>query len=93
MEIPSIRSNQEETDKRVILYIQYAESLGFPSAVVCTPDSDIFCILLFHAHRFNIIICLDIGTGKNRRLINMSVLSEETGKDWCAVRLSFCVHR
>ena len=89
--IPSIRSNQEETDTRVILYIQYAESLGFPSAVVCTPDSNIFFILLFHAYRFNIIIYLDIGIGKNRRLINISELSDEMGKDWCAVLLSFYV--
>ena len=90
-EIPSIRSNQEETDTPVILYIQYAESLGFPSAVVRTPDSDIFFILLFHAHHFNVIIYLDIGMGKNRRLINMSALSDEMGKDWRTVLLSFYV--
>ena len=86
-----IRSNQEETDTRVILYIQYAERLGFPSVVVCTPDSDIFFILLFHAHCFNIIIYLEIGMGNNQRLINMSALSDEMGKDRCAVLLSFYV--
>ena len=86
-----IRSNQEETDTRVIPYIQYAESLGFPFAVVCTPDSDIFFILLFHAHHFNIIIYLQIGMGNNQRLINMSPLSDKMGKDQCAVLLSFYV--
>ena len=86
-----IRSNQEETDTRVILYIQYAERLGFPSVVVCTPDSDIFFILLFHAHRFNIVIYLEIGMGNNQRLINMSALSDEMGNDQCTVLLSFCV--
>ena len=83
-----IRSNQEETDTRVIPYIQYAESLGFPFVVVCTPDSDIFFILLFHAHRFNIIIYLQIGMGNNQRLINMSALSDEMGKDRCTILLS-----
>ena len=86
-----IRSNQEETDTQVILYIQYAESLGFPSSVVHTPDSNIFFILLFHAHRFSIIIYLGIGMGKNRRLINMSALSDKMEKDWCTVLLSFYV--
>ena len=41
-EIHSIKSNQEETDTRIVLYIKCAESLGFPTAVVRTPDSDIF---------------------------------------------------
>lgn len=90
-EIPSITSNQEETDTRVILYIQYAESLGFPSVVVRTPDSDIFFILLFHASSFNIVIYIDIGMGKNRKLINISALAEEMGKDWCSVLLSLYV--
>ena len=29
--------------------------------------------------------------GKNQRLINMSALSDEIGKDWCAVLLPFYV--
>ena len=74
--------------------MQYAESLGFPSAVVCTADSDIFFILLFHAHHFNIIIYLDIGMGKYWRLINMSALSDEMGEGLvrCSA-LVLCVRR
>ena len=55
------------------------------------PDSDIFFILLFHTNSFNIIIYIDIGMGKNRKLINVSALAEEMGKDWCTVLLSFYV--
>ena len=33
-EIDALRSSQEETDSRVILYIEYAESQGFPFVVV-----------------------------------------------------------
>ena len=65
----SIKSNQEETYTRLVLYIRYAESLGFPTVVVWTPDSDIFFILLFHTSSFNISIYLDIGFAKNWKLI------------------------
>ena len=86
-----MRSNQEETDTRIILYLHHAENLGFKSAVVRTPDSDIFFILLLHAHDLAITIYLDTGTGKHRRLINISELADELGKDWCATLLGFYV--
>jgi len=40
-EIEELKSNQEETDTRVVLYLNYAVKLGYKSAVVRTPDSDI----------------------------------------------------
>ncbi|KAJ7386870.1 hypothetical protein OS493_006904 [Desmophyllum pertusum] len=36
-EIPTIYSNQEETDTRVVLYLHYAVSLGYKNAV--NPDA------------------------------------------------------
>ena len=45
-EIEELKSNQEETDTRVVRYLNYAVKLGYKSAVVRTPDSDIFFILL-----------------------------------------------
>ena len=59
-EIFSMNSNQEETDTRVVLYIDYAQKCGFKNAVIRTPDTDIFFILLFHAHDFNLEIFLDL---------------------------------
>ena len=35
-------SDQEETDTRVVIYLKYTAKLSFKSAVVRTPDSDIF---------------------------------------------------
>ena len=90
-EITSIRSNKEETHTRVVLYIQHAESLGFHSAVVRTPDTDIFFIVLYHAHSINITIYVDVGIGKNRKLLNVSQLAEDMGKEWCTVLLAFYV--
>ena len=49
-EIASLESTREETDSRVILYCHYAKEKGFKSVRVRSPDSDIFFILLKHAH-------------------------------------------
>ena len=57
-EIHTLRSNQEETDTRIILYLQHAEKEGYQSAVVRSPDSDIFFILLYYAHQLQITLVL-----------------------------------
>ena len=90
-EIFSMNSNQEETDTRVVLYIDYAQKCGFKNAVIRTPDTDIFFILLFHAHDFNIEIFLDIGSGKNRQLINVTMKAKNLGKEWCSALMGIYV--
>ena len=64
-EIHSLQSNQEETDTRIVIYIKHAEDQGFKSAVVREPDTDVFFVLLFHAHDLEITIYVDIGTEKS----------------------------
>ena len=64
-EIDSLQFNQEETDNRIVIYIQYVEDKGFKSLVVQTQDPDVFFILLFHVHDLEITIFVDIGTEKN----------------------------
>ena len=44
-EIHTLRSNQEETDTRIILYFQHAEKEGYQSAVVRSPDSGHLALL------------------------------------------------
>lgn len=68
----------------MVLYLQYAVSSGFKDAVVRTPDTDIFVILLYYASSINLHIHLDTGTGKNRRLIDITLLARSLGNDHCA---------
>ena len=72
-EIEELVSNQE-TDTRVVLYLDYAVRRGFKSAVVRTSDTDIF-ILLHYAYSIPITIYLDTGSRKHRQIINVSELS------------------
>ncbi|CAH3166021.1 unnamed protein product, partial [Porites lobata] len=69
-EIEELVSNQE-TDTRVVLYLDYAVRRGFKSAVVRTSDTDIF-ILLHYVHSIPITIYLDTGSRKHRQIINVS---------------------
>ena len=84
-------SNQEETDTRVVLYLSYAVKLGYKSAVVRTPDSDIFFILLHYAHSIPLTIYLDTGSGKHRQIVNVSEFSESRGADYCSTMLGLYV--
>lgn len=43
--IPVIRSNQEETDSRVVLYCSYAATKGYKYVRIKSPDCDIFWII------------------------------------------------
>lgn len=67
-EIFSLVSNQEETDTRVVLYMHYASTIGYQTAIVRTPDSDLFFITLFHAQSVPLTVYLDVGTGKQRQV-------------------------
>ena len=89
--IHELVSNQEEADTRVVLYFSYAVKLGYKSAVVSPPDSDIFFILLHYAHSIPLTINLDTGSGKHRQIVNVSELSESKGADYCSSMLGLYV--
>uniref|UniRef100_UPI00358FCD05 uncharacterized protein n=1 Tax=Myxine glutinosa TaxID=7769 RepID=UPI00358FCD05 len=90
-ELPTIYSNQEETDTRVVLYLHHAAALGYKNAVVRTRDTDIFMILLYHAPAIKLTVYLDTGSGKHRQLLNLSELAESLGEDYCVTLLGFYV--
>ena len=74
-----------------MLYLKFAVEHGYKSAVVRTPDSDIFFILLHHANTIALNIYLDIGTGKHRKIINVSEIAESKGEDYCTTILGLYV--
>ena len=90
-EIPELYSKQEETDTWVVLYLNHAARAGFKSAVVRTPDTDIFFVLLHYAHTIKLNIYVDCGVGKNRQLIDVSALALSLGKEYCEALLGIYV--
>ena len=68
-----------------------AAALGYKNAVVRTPDTDIFVILLFHARTIKLTVYLDNKSAKHRRLRNISELAQSLGEEYCATLLGFYV--
>ena len=92
-ELVELNSNQEETDYRQILYLFYAKHKGFKYAVVRTSDTDPLFIFLYYASQLHpLIIYLDTGTGKHRRLINVSELADDLGASFCQTLLGFYIY-
>jgi hypothetical protein len=65
--------------------------MGYSSAVVRTPDTDIFVILLHHASSISLTIYLDTGTGKKRKILDVSELASTKGPEYCSMVLGFYV--
>ena len=82
-EVESLSSNHEETDSRVVLYCKYACDQGYESVRICSPDSDVFFVLLHHTSSLSCAVLFDTGTGNNRRLINMTDLVADFTQEYC----------
>ena len=66
-------------------------TLGFKSAIIKSPVTDIFFILLHHAFNINLIVYMDTGTGNHRKIINITELGKSLSKDYCSALLGFHV--
>ena len=79
-EVHELRSNQEETDTRVILYLFYAKEHHYKHVTIRSPDSDIFFITLYYAKELApMVIYFDTGSGNKRRLLNITELAHDLG--------------
>ena len=69
-----LKSSQEETDTRVLLYCMYTKQKGYKNVRIRTPVSDIFFICLHYAKTElqGLNVFIDIGNGKSRRLIDVT---------------------
>jgi len=82
-EIPLLKSDQEETDTKIVLYCNYAAEERFKYARMRSPNTDIFFILLYFAPRLNIKILFDTRTGNKHRLIDISKLAVDFTPTYC----------
>ncbi|KAL2092842.1 hypothetical protein ACEWY4_012640 [Coilia grayii] len=86
-ELPLLKSSQEETDTRVVLYTQYAANSHYNTVRIKSPDSDIFFILLHFASTMDINILFDTKIQRRSRLINVTSIAADIGQEKCTVLL------
>ncbi|KAK7103627.1 hypothetical protein V1264_018493 [Littorina saxatilis] len=89
--IRSTATKRRPTQGLCCISIHHAAAIGYKDAVVRTPDTDIFVILLHHAHEIKLNVYPDTGSGKHRRLINVTEFAESLGKNYCAALLGYYV--
>ena len=84
--LPEICSKHEETDVRVIIYLQYiqTEMPHIRTVRVRAKDSDIFFILLHYAKSSTVNIIFDMGD----RLININQLAEDFSQEHISALLA-----
>ena len=84
-DIDELKSTQEETDSRMILYCEYGRSERYRYLRIKIPDTDVFFILLHYALRMeNTTILFYTGIGNKKRLINVSEMAQEYGQEYCS---------
>ena len=87
-DVPDLKSDQEETDSRVVLYCNYGKEQGYDNVQVRSPDSDIFFILLYYAHRMTgIKLLFETGKGIKQRLIDVSNFALQSSSEYCSALL------
>jgi len=63
VEIESLKSEQEDTDTRIVLYLFYARQQGCKYPVVHSPDRDFSFIILYYAQKLDpLVIFSDTGS-------------------------------
>jgi len=88
IEVPSLKSTQEETDSRVVLYCIHAKESGFKVVKVRSPDTDIFFILLHYANTLQgIRVLFQTGKGNKRRCLDVSEMSQSLTPVACSALL------
>ena len=71
--VPSLSCNHEEADTKLVALVCAANVRQGDSVMVRSPSADIDILTLFVSHNFgDITIYVDNGTGKNRKIINVT---------------------
>ena len=70
--VTELSSNQEVADTKMLLAVKIAEEIGCTQAMIFTVDSDVGILACYIASLVNIQIIVQIGTGRNKRLLDIS---------------------
>ena len=87
-EIEELRTNQEESDTKMILYSIYGSQNGYSCVKIRSPDSDVFFILLHHAKKIRARILFDTGSGNKKRLLDVKQIADGYGPVQCEALLA-----
>ena len=70
--VAELSSNQEEADTKMFLAVKIAEEIGCTPATIFAVDNDVGILACYFASLVNIQIIVQIGTGRNKTLPDIS---------------------
>ena len=84
-------SNHEEADTRLLLRTKHA-SATHDRIIICSPDTDVFILLLRHKTAIPAAIYFDTGVGNQRRILDVSKVHSTIGPELCdaLIRFMYC---
>ena len=85
-DIVSLQSDQEEADTRIILHCLFVTATAPTDStiIVLSPDTDVMVLLLAYAHKVQLPLLFDTGTGNKRRLVDIQSIAASIGPEVCS---------
>ena len=85
-DIPNLGSTQEEGDTKIVLHcLNIAENVSEDTSIIVrSSDTDVFILLLHYTQELQQDVLFDTGVSNKRRLVRISSVIEEVGKEMCS---------
>ena len=89
-ELYDLYSSQEEADTRLMLHIHDAcTRFGINTAIIWSPDTDVFILGIHFSGQFDINIWFKTGTKQSTRYIPLHSIGQKIGADLCTLLLPY----
>ena len=82
-EVPTLKSQQEEEDGRLLLHASHAANEGFNSVLVCSEDTDVFIMSLAFSNEIGASLFMKSGTRTRTNVIDISKVAASLGPEVC----------
>ena len=89
-EVKELQNNHEEADTKICLHSLFRDNAR-GDIVIRASDTDIVVILLYHCHKYECNLWMDVGTAakNNRRYISLTEICSMLGSSLCAALPGF----
>jgi len=82
-EVPTLKSQQEEADGRLLLHASYAANEGFTSVLACSEDTDVFIMSLAFSSEIGASLFMKSGTRTRTKIIDIIKVAASLGPGVC----------
>ena len=82
-EVPTLKSQQEEADGRLLLHASHAANEGFNSVLICSEDTDVFIMSLAFSNEIGAFLLMKSGTRMRTKVVVITKVAASLGLELC----------